>query len=122
MSIVIGSYKPYNYLGKIIALFTFSCLIVFVVVWMVGVTGLVNDCVKTVFLVGYVFDGPQRTIGVVHAVRSLHHVTVSVLVRGLVVAGVRILHAVFVRVFWMSIVVHVVVVVVSSAATVTLRI
>jgi hypothetical protein len=84
------------------ALFTFSCLIVFVVVWMVGVTGLVNDCVKTVFLVGYVFDGPQRTIGVVHAVRSLHHVTVSVFVRGLVVAGVRVLHAVFVRVFWMS--------------------
>lgn len=84
------------------ALFTFGCLIMFIVVWMVRVTGLVNDRVKTIFLVGNVFDGPQRTIGVVHTVRSLHHVAVSILVRGLVIAGVRVLYTVLVRVLWMS--------------------
>lgn len=79
-----------------------GCSIVFVVVRMVGMTGLVDDRVETVLLVGGVLDGPQRAVGVVHAVRSLYHVAVSVLVRGLVVAGVRVLYAVLVRVLRMG--------------------
>lgn len=63
---------------------------------------LVDDRVKTVLLVGGVLDGPQRAVGVVHAVRSLDHVAVPVLVSGLVVAGVRVLDAVLVRVLGVS--------------------
>lgn len=77
-------------------------LIVFVVVRMVGMAALVDDRVKTVLLVGGVLDGSQRAVGVVHAVRSLYHVAVPVLVRGLVVAGVRVLDAVLVRVLGVS--------------------
>lgn len=69
---------------------------------MVGMAGFVDDRVKTVFLVGHVLDGPQRAVWVVHAVRSLHHVTIPVFVRGLVVAGVRVLYTVFVRVLGMG--------------------
>lgn len=64
----------------------------------VGMAGLVDDGVETVFLVGGVLDGSQGAVGVVHAVRSLDHVAVPVLVSGLVVARVRVLHAVLVRV------------------------
>lgn len=69
---------------------------------MAGMAGLVHDCVEPVFLVGGVLDRPQGAVGVVHAVRSLHHVAVPVLVRGFVVAGVRILYAVLVRVLGMG--------------------
>jgi len=69
---------------------------------MVGVTALVDDRVKTVFLVCHVLDGPQCAVGIMHAVRPLHHVAISVLVRGLVVAGVGVLHSILIRVFWMS--------------------
>jgi len=65
-------------------------------------TGLVDDRVKTVLLVGRVLHGPQGAVGVVHAVRSLHHVAVPMLLRGLVVAGVRVLNAVLVRVLGMG--------------------
>lgn len=65
-------------------------------------SGFVDDRVKTVLLVGRVLNGPQGAVGVVHAVRSLDHVAVPVLVRGLVVAGVRILYAVLVRVLGMG--------------------
>lgn len=65
-------------------------------------TGLVHDRVETVLLVGRVLDGSQGAVGVVHAVRSLHHVAVPVLLRGLVVTGVWVLNAVLVRVLGMG--------------------
>lgn len=74
----------------------------FVVIRMIGMAGFVDDCVETVVLVSHVLDGPQGAVGIVHAVRPFHHVTVPVLVRGLVVAGVRVLDAVLVRVLGMS--------------------
>lgn len=68
----------------------------------VGVTRLVDDRVETVLLVSHVLDGPQGAVRVVNAVRSLNHVAVSVLVSGLVIAGVRVLYAVLVRILGMS--------------------
>lgn len=85
--------------------FTFewcACSIVFVVIRVVGMTGLVNDSIKTVFLVGCVFDGSQGTIGIMHAVRSLHDVTVPILVCGFVIASMWILYAILIRVFRVS--------------------
>jgi len=78
------------------------CSIVLVVIRVAGVATLVDNRIKTIFFIGRILDGPQGAVGIMHTVRSLHDVTVPVLVRGFVVASVWILYAVLVRVLWMS--------------------
>lgn len=71
-------------------------------VWMVGMTALVDDGVKTIFFIGRILDSPQRTVRIVYGVRSFHHVSVPGFVRGLIVTGVWVLYAVLERVLGMG--------------------
>lgn len=89
--------------------FTFGCTfsIVFVVVRVIGMAGLMDYGVETVFLVGRIFNGPQCAIGVMYAIRSFYHVTVPVFMRSFVVTGVRILYTVLVRVLRMGLTEHI---------------
>lgn len=67
-----------------------------------SVPTFVDNGVESVILVGRVFDGSHRAVGVVHRVRALQNVSVAVFVLAFHVPGVRVLDSVVERVFRVS--------------------
>lgn len=72
-----------------------------VILRMDGVPAFVYHGIKTVFLVGGIFDSSDCTIGVVNGVRTFEDVAVAIFLLAFHVTGVWVFDSVVERVFWM---------------------